>query len=198
MAMTRDERRAWFEAHILPFQPDLLRFCRSLTRSDEAAHDLTQDTLTRVLDKAKLEDIQNPKSFLFRTANNLFINTKVRQKKSPVEERGDLSSLIVVANSPPPDEALHSQDRLDALREAINELPPKMRRVFVARKVYGLSQAEIAKLMGVSQKTVEKHASAGLKRCRAFLVARGLYWRQEDEADLTELKPSAKRAGDDQ
>lgn len=53
--------------------------------------------------------------------------------------------------------------------EAVRQLPVQCRKVFVLKKVYGYSQQEIAKELGISQSTVEKHIAQGLKRCANFL-----------------------------
>jgi DNA-binding transcriptional ArsR family regulator len=46
--------------------------------------------------------------------------------------------------------------------------------VFVLRKVYKLSHAEIAQVLGVSHSTIEKHVAKGLMRCREYLRDQGL------------------------
>ena len=54
--------------------------------------------------------------------------------------------------------------------EAIRQLPPKCRRVFVLKKVYGYSQKEISKEMKLSESTVENHINVGFKRCASYLL----------------------------
>jgi RNA polymerase sigma-70 factor (ECF subfamily) len=46
--------------------------------------------------------------------------------------------------------------------------------VFVLRKVYQLSHAEIAQELGLSHSTIEKHVAKGLLRCRDKLRSLGL------------------------
>jgi RNA polymerase sigma-70 factor (ECF subfamily) len=46
--------------------------------------------------------------------------------------------------------------------------------VFTLRAVYGLSQREIAARLAISENTVEKQMSKGLRRCEEFFAARGL------------------------
>ena len=41
--------------------------------------------------------------------------------------------------------------------------------MFVLRKVYKLSQAEISAVLGIAQSTIEKHVAKGLVRCRDHL-----------------------------
>ncbi len=46
------------------------------------------------------------------------------------------------------------------------DCPTQCRRVFVLKKIYGLSQEEIAAELGIAQSTVEKHIAKGLLLCR--------------------------------
>ena len=41
--------------------------------------------------------------------------------------------------------------------------------MFVLRKVYKLSQAEISAVLGIAESTIEKHVAKGLVRCRDHL-----------------------------
>ena len=53
--------------------------------------------------------------------------------------------------------------------EAVRLLPVQCRKVFVLKKVYGYSQREIAAQLNLSESTVEKHISTGIKRCTLFM-----------------------------
>jgi DNA-binding transcriptional ArsR family regulator len=64
--------------------------------------------------------------------------------------------------------------------------------VFVLRKVYKLSHAEIAEVLGVSHSTIEKHVAKGLMRCREYLREHGLL----DAADAGRTSPTRRRAID--
>jgi RNA polymerase sigma-70 factor (ECF subfamily) len=57
--------------------------------------------------------------------------------------------------------------------EAISALPPQCRRVFLLRKVQGLSQKDVAQRLGLSVSTVEKHLATGLVKCSEYLKLRG-------------------------
>jgi RNA polymerase sigma-70 factor (ECF subfamily) len=63
---------------------------------------------------------------------------------------------------------------------AIAELPVDCRRVFILKKVYGLSQAEIAERFAISVSMVEKHVAKGMAMTGTYMVTQG-YW---DESEL--------------
>ena len=53
--------------------------------------------------------------------------------------------------------------------EAVRQLPLQARRVFVLKKVYGYSQREIVRELGIAESTVEKHVALAVRRCAAYL-----------------------------
>jgi len=59
------------------------------------------------------------------------------------------------------------------LARAIAALPPQCAKVFVLRKMQGLSQKEIAARLNISVRTVENHVALGLVRCKAYMRAHG-------------------------
>jgi len=50
---------------------------------------------------------------------------------------------------------------LHRLAGMIARLPGRIREVFTLRRVYGLSQREVAEKMGIAESTVEKHMARG-------------------------------------
>ena len=52
---------------------------------------------------------------------------------------------------------------LQRVAEQLETLPRKCRQAFLLRKVDGMSQAQIAAEMGISENTVEKHLAKALR-----------------------------------
>jgi RNA polymerase sigma-70 factor (ECF subfamily) len=67
-----------------------------------------------------------------------------------------------------PDTIAHNQE-LEILTEAIQSLPDRCRQIFTLRKVYGLSQKEIASRLEVSESTVSAQLTIGVHKCTAFM-----------------------------
>lgn len=69
-----------FQNELETLLPDLTRFARSLTRSEDDAYDLVQDCVERALVKKDYyEEGTNLKSWLFTMMRNLFISQKRRE-----------------------------------------------------------------------------------------------------------------------
>ncbi len=80
---------------------------------------------------------------------------------------------VLVDEQSGPYESAALQDEIDELVCAFQSLPERCRQVMTLRKIYGLSQKEIAAKLGISVHTVEAQVGIGLRKCRAFFHQRG-------------------------
>ena len=78
----------------------------------------------------------------------------------------------LVAREPgPPD--CESRDALAAVRGEIEQLPPRQREVFDLRMNHGLSHAEIARLLGITEESSRANHYQALRRLRARFPEEG-------------------------
>jgi RNA polymerase sigma-70 factor (ECF subfamily) len=71
---------------------------------------------------------------------------------------------------PSPEAGLEAKQALSALDEALCQLSPKCRDIFIMRRVEGLSNEEIARQHGISVNSVEKHIARALRHCQTCLA----------------------------
>jgi RNA polymerase sigma-70 factor (ECF subfamily) len=71
-------------------------------------------------------------------------------------------------------ETAASRQELELLNQAIQSLPTRCRQVLTLRKIYGLSQKQIAAQLGISEHTVEAQVGNGMRGCAKFLARHGL------------------------
>ena len=69
-----------------------------------------------------------------------------------------------------------SPERLKRLEQAVGRLPLITRETFLARRVDGLSYAEIAKLTGLSERQVERHMARAICRLVRLVDDEPLRW----------------------
>lgn len=153
----------------------LKRYLRRFIHSREAADDLAQEAFLRAFAAESKRAIETPKAFLFKVAKNLALNELARQSSVPIEPLGDLESQQVLEDSSQAsgDDVVHNRERIRLLARAVAALPPQCAKVFILRKMQGLSQKEIAARLNISVRTVENHVALGLSRCRAYMRAQG-------------------------
>ena len=130
--------------------------------------DLVQEAFLRVYASRTSRPLRRPKSFLFATAKNLLIDRQrrrfVRGTQLPVVDPHRAASPEI-----DPEERASLSERTELLWLAIGQLPPRCRTAFVLRKFHHLSYRAIAKQMGISVKTVEKHLARAVLKCREYL-----------------------------
>ena len=171
----------------------LKRYLRRFTRSREGADDLAQEAFVRAFAAESGRVIESPKAFLFKVAKNLALNELARQSTAAFAPLGDLEGQEVLEDSSQVavDDVVDSRERIRLLARAISALPPQCAKVFLLRKMQGLSQKEIAVRLNISVRTVENHVAVGLTRCRAFMREHGGPVGEGDNSPTLERFPAA-------
>ncbi len=133
--------------------------------------DLVQETYVRILQVQDRAAIRTPKAFLFATARNLALDHTRRRKVVMFETiNGSPETSLCDDRCSAADTAAHRQE-LELLTRAIQRLPEGCRQVLTLRKIYGLSQREIAARLGISEHTVEAQVGNGVRRCATIFGA---------------------------
>lgn len=134
--------------------------------------DIVQETYVRVCQMDNRGAIRKPRSFLFRTAQNLALD-HVKRAEARLTSGTDSIEDYAATNLPSLSDSTYAQVASDEefvlFCEAVRELPKQCRRAFILKKVYCYTLKEIAAEMRVSQSTVESHVIAGTKRCVTYL-----------------------------
>jgi RNA polymerase sigma-70 factor (ECF subfamily) len=118
-----------------------------------------------------LQQLMSLQPLLYSMAKNLAISTIRHQKVVNSHLQASLSNMHANESwqSQNSEYELIKQDQETLLLEAINQLPPICRQVFVQRKIHSKSHNEIAAMLGISNKTVENHLTKGLVLCRNYV-----------------------------
>jgi RNA polymerase sigma factor (sigma-70 family) len=160
----------------------LKRFLRRFIKSRDDVDDLAQECFLRAYAAESDHIIKSPKAFLFTIAKNLALNELARRANATVVSPGDWSdqSVLIDEGQVAVDDVVDSRERIRHLARAIASLPPQCAKVFILRKIQGLSHKEIAARLNISARTVENHVALGLLRCKAYLRAKGGLPDQQD------------------
>jgi RNA polymerase sigma factor (sigma-70 family) len=160
----------WFATQVQPHEPMLRAWLRSRFRTEDDLDDLVQESYLRLLRAHERGEVTSPKAFLFTVARNLALDRLRHREVLPTESLAENEEWAVLdERGHTPDVIAHNQE-LALLTEAIQSLPDRCRQIFTLRKVYGLSQAEIAEQLGVSENTISAQLTIGVKKCMAFML----------------------------
>ncbi len=154
----------WFAEEILVHEEILMRYLRRNWSNRDEAFDIRQDAYVRVYEAASDSRPVSPKAFLFATARNLMADRIRRDRVVSIEVMGDLESLNVSMDEPEPPEKAGVWQELKLLALAFDALPPRCREVVWLNKVEELTYQQVAERLGVTQKTVEKQMTKGVRR----------------------------------
>ena len=138
---------------------DLYRFFWLRINSKDSAKDLIHDVFIRIWEnRHNLDGKKSIKAYIYRIANNLLIDF-FRKKSSQRTYIAEDASVTDVSTE-------ESLEQVTAVKLAINNLPEKIRSVFILSRYQGLKYAEIAQALNISIKTVESRI------CKAFRLLR--------------------------
>ncbi len=127
--------------------------------------DVLQEAFVRSFEAEGRQQIRDARAFLLRTARNValdHVTSAGYQRTGPLD---DLEEERFIDEAAQVEAQVDSEQRFLAFCEAVGSLPEQCRRVFVLKKVYGLSQEEIASRLGIAPSTIEKHIAKGLLLC---------------------------------
>lgn len=145
----------------------LLRYLTRLCGDEASAEDVLQDLYLRLSKVPDDSGVQEPLAFLFRMANNLWLNRRRAQVSRQVRDdawQGLNPQIEHDADATPDAETLVSaRQELQAVLTAVEALPERTRDIFRLHKLEGFSQSEVAKRLDISVSAVEKHLSSALK-----------------------------------
>jgi len=155
-------------------EPRLRSFIRKRVLDASDAEDVLQDVFYELISAYRmLKPVEQVTAWLYRVARNritdLFRRRKTESLNEPTgDETGTLEDLLPSPDAGP--EALYARTvMLEALDEALDELPENQRDVFIAHELMGRSFKELAEETGVSMSTLLSRKRYAVLQLRARL-----------------------------
>ena len=146
----------------------LRAWLRSRFPTDCDLDDIVQEAYLRVLQARETSEIESPKAFLFATARNLALGRARRQKMSGEDSLAEIDVQSILDESADVPQAVARAQELEILTHAIQSLPTRCRQILTLRKIYGLSQKDVAAQLGIAEHTVEAQAPSACASSPVF------------------------------
>lgn len=131
----------------------------------QQAEDVMQEAFIKMWDNCKKVIFEKAKGFLCTVANNLFLNQVAHQKVRLEYSKIPRSNKNVES----PDFVMEEKEFMTKLQKAIGELPDGQREVFLLNRIDKKTYNEIAEMLGISVKAVEKRMHNALKKMRILI-----------------------------
>lgn len=126
------------------------------------AEDLVQDAFIKLWEKCAKVPQDKAKSFLYTVCNNAFLNEYAHKKVVLKYASGKTQKI----NEQTPQYLMEESEFGERLQKAIEQLTEAQRTAFLMNRIEGKKYAEIAEILNISVKAVEKRMSQALESLR--------------------------------
>lgn len=182
------------------YKEPIHRYVLTLVRESSAAEDLTQETFVRAYRKlATLEDPSKVSSWLYRIATNLsydrFRKTSPRSEAVSIDgtsgEPGEPVPIELADDSPRLDKVVEQREMSSCVQDYLETLPDDYRAVILLHDLEGLTNPEIATMLGCSLATAKIRLHRARKKLKEALDNACRFIRDERGVFVCERKPSS-------
>jgi RNA polymerase sigma factor (sigma-70 family) len=143
----------------------LTSFFRKRTRNAQEVQDLVQQVFLRLAQHGEIAAVRNAEGYLFQTASNTL---KDHVRNASVRDRFMAERRAQISDENGSDFSIErillAQEGTELLTQALRELPERTRDILMLRCFEGLKYGEIARLQGLSVRSIEKHVQRALAR----------------------------------
>ena len=147
--------RAWLRSQF-PAQPDI--------------DDIVQEAFMRVLKARATEEVRAPKALLFVTARNLALMQLRHRAVAKEDALTETELWSILDQSVDVPQAAARAEELETLTKAIQSLPTRCRQILTLRKIYGMSQKDVAAELGIAEHTVEVQGTIALRKIGEYFA----------------------------
>ena len=168
MPPENSESFRWFAEQVQPHEPKLRAWLRGQFPGAVDIDDIVQEAFVRILQAKETQTFESPKAFLFATARNLMLGRLRHEKVAGNFVLAETAlSGVCEERANVVDEVARAQE-LELLTQAIQSLPTRCRQIITLRRIYGMSQKEVAAQLGIAEHTVEAQATIGLRKLAEY------------------------------
>jgi len=141
---------------------DLFNFLYYKFGAANNPQDLVQEAFAKLWENCHKVGPEKARAFLFTVANNMMIND-LNKKKTVFNHSQNLPRSSKVET---PEFLLEEKEYLNELQKALAELPEGQRVAFLLNRIEGKKHKEIAEMLGISRKGVEKRIYSAVAKLK--------------------------------
>lgn len=145
----------------------LRKYFRTRVYNPQDVEDLVQEVFCRLSERAELDQIENQEGYLFQTAANLLRDRARRDQTRGAVNRDLVEQAKDSFEEISPERVLLGKRRIEELTRALMELPERTRVTFVLHRFENRKYGEIARQLGISTSSVEKHMMDAIRHLKS-------------------------------
>jgi RNA polymerase sigma factor (sigma-70 family) len=169
------EAARWFRDEVHPHDGQLKSYLRGNFPAVRDVDDVVQESYLRVWKARAGQEIACAKAFVFKVARHLALDSLRKARNAPMENVSVATVERVLDSSPNAAQSYNSREAIELVSDAIVALPDRCRQAVILHKIRGLSCPEVARQLGLSERSVENYVYRGIKRIEAHLRAKGAH-----------------------
>jgi RNA polymerase sigma-70 factor (family 1) len=153
------------------YKDKLYSFSLKLTKSTVQAEDFVQDTFLKLWrDKETLKQIENLDGYIFKIIKNQALNNfKHIAIEHLVLKHIQKAPILYSLDA---EEKITAKEMQQIIEDAINQLSPKQKQVFLLSKKEGFKQNDIASNLNISVSTVKNHIAQAMQQIKDYVKLR--------------------------
>jgi RNA polymerase sigma-70 factor (ECF subfamily) len=153
----------WVRFHVIPHEAEIRRWIQSVYYEKAEVDDIIQDIYFKLLRLDSVRHITDSRAYLYQAARNAIAGRLRRKRIVSIRNVQNLDDLGICDRSPSPERVAAARAELKWVLCLIANLPDRCSQVMKLRKIYGLSQAEAASRLAVTENIIEKETIKGVK-----------------------------------
>lgn len=144
-----------FQNDVLPLKNKLFRLALRITLNREEAEDVVQDTMIKVWNaRDRWQELDSIEVYSLTIARNLSLD-RIKKMDNQNDSLEEQTTERLDETSSTPSERMIQKDKLNIVRNIINELPEKQRSCLQLRDIEGKSYKEIADILSITEDQVK-------------------------------------------
>ena len=171
---TTEQKTKSISNTIQEFGERLFGFVRKKVKSTEDAEDILQEVWFQLSNLSDIAEVENVSAWLYEVARNK-ITDKARKKKNELledysyeTEEGEFNfkEILLLDDTNNPDLTFFKELFWKEFQQAINELPPNQKDVFILNEIEDLTLQQIADQQGENLKTIISRKGYAIRHLR--------------------------------
>ena len=143
-------------------------FALALLKDRDAAKDIVQNVFLKLyLHRKDIDENKDLHNFILKSIR-LEVRNYLKLSYNSKRSEGEMPEGTLAQDAYSP---VYYSETLSALKDVLLVMPERRKQVFMMSRMHGKSTQEIAEILGITEKTVQKHLELALKQIRSTLVS---------------------------